>query len=157
MKRTWNLSPVFQIVQKLYENYCPFLYLSIGQVWLLNELWFKRYIQKCTHLDVTDLVNHGMVENTKSWISWGRYITFLRNKKMINLYLRWHILRNYRFVAKVTFEYDVIEYGVTAKNSFIEPGESCRHWLKIILWKELGHLVQKYCQTHFRILFQIWE
>ena len=30
------------------------------------------------------------------------------------------------------------------KKSFIEPAESCLHWLKIILWKELGHLVQKY-------------
>ena len=30
------------------------------------------------------------------------------------------------------------------KNSFIETGESCLHWLKITLWKELGRLVQKY-------------
>ena len=41
--------------------------------------------------------------------------------------------------------------------------------MKITLWKELGHVVQKYtiaiflknvlicCQTLFRILFQIWE
>ena len=25
----------------------PCLYLSIGQVWWLNDLWFKGYIQKC--------------------------------------------------------------------------------------------------------------
>ena len=30
------------------------------------------------------------------------------------------------------------------KLSFIEPGESCPHLLKIALWKELGRLVQKY-------------
>ena len=67
------------------------------------------------------------------------------------------------------------------KNSFIEPGESCPHLLKIamenyendekiikiMILKELGCLVQKYgiasfflqfpicCQTLFRILFQI--
>ena len=29
------------------------------------------------------------------------------------------------------------------KKSFIEPAESCPHWLKTTLWK-LGHLVQKY-------------
>ena len=40
------------------------------------ELWFKTYIQKMhpvsctnTHHDVTDLVNHEMVENTKILIS----------------------------------------------------------------------------------------
>ena len=30
------------------------------------------------------------------------------------------------------------------KKSFIEPCESCPHWLKITLWKELGRLVKKY-------------
>ena len=30
------------------------------------------------------------------------------------------------------------------KKSFIKPGESCPHWLKITLWMELGPLVQKY-------------
>ena len=56
-----------------------------------------------THHDVTDLVNHGMVKSTKTWISWERNITFLQNKKILNLYLRWHILRSYGFLAEVTF------------------------------------------------------
>ena len=62
------------------------------------------YLVSCTntHLDVTDSVNHGMVKNTKTWISWERNTIFLRNKKILNLCLRWHILRSYRFVAKVT-------------------------------------------------------
>ena len=30
------------------------------------------------------------------------------------------------------------------KKSFIDPGKSCPHWLKITLWNELGRLVQKY-------------
>ena len=33
LKRTWNLAPVLQIVQKITENYCPYLYLSTGKVW----------------------------------------------------------------------------------------------------------------------------
>ena len=37
-----------------------------------------------THLDVTDLVNHSMVKNTKTWISWERSITFPQNKKLLN-------------------------------------------------------------------------
>ena len=36
-----------------------------------------------THRDVTDLVNHGMVKNTKDWISWERNIISLRNKKIL--------------------------------------------------------------------------
>ena len=34
-----------------------------------------------THHDVKDLVNQGMVKNTKTWISWEWNMTFLRNKK----------------------------------------------------------------------------
>ena len=48
-----------------------------------------------------------MVKNTKTWISWERNIIFLRNKKILNLCLRWHILRSYRFVAEVTFKSDI--------------------------------------------------
>ena len=72
LKRTWNLAPVVQIVQKIPEHLCPRLYLSIDQVWLLNELWLKKYSQMhlvlctSTHHDVTDLVNHVMVTNRKN-------------------------------------------------------------------------------------------
>ena len=110
LKRTWNLAIVSQTVQTITENYCPCLYLSTGQVWWLHDLWFKRYIQKCTlshllntHRGVTDLVNQGMVKNTKTWISWERNITFLQNKKF--LCIRWHILRSYHSVTEVTFKF----------------------------------------------------
>ena len=55
------------------------------------------------HDIIIDLVNHGMFKNTKTWISWEWYISFLWNKKILNLYLRWYILINYHFVAKLTF------------------------------------------------------
>ena len=98
MKRVWNLDPVHQIVQKILEKYCPFLYLLIHLVWWVNDLWFKTHSKMHpasstnTHHDVTDLGNHGMVKNTKTWISWERNETFLRNKKNLSLCLRWHIL-----------------------------------------------------------------
>ena len=38
LKETWNSTPILQTVQKFRENYCPCLYLLIGQVWWLNEL-----------------------------------------------------------------------------------------------------------------------
>ena len=55
------------------------------------------------------------------------------------------------------------------KKSFTESAKSYPDWLKIILWKELGCLLQKYriaiqktfflicCQIFFHILFQISE
>ena len=36
-----------------------------------------------THRDVTDLVNHGMVKNTKTGISWERNIIFYETKKFL--------------------------------------------------------------------------
>ena len=56
-----------------------------------------------THHEVIDLENHGMVKNAKIWISWKRNINFLQNKEILNLRLRWHILRSYRFVSEWTF------------------------------------------------------
>ena len=93
-------------------NYFFCLYLLIGQVWLLNKLWFKRYSMhpvSCTniHYEITDLLNQGMVKNTKTWISWERNITFLWIEKDLNLCLRWHILSSYCFVAEVTLYYQM--------------------------------------------------
>ena len=84
LKRAWNLSLVLLIAQNIPESYCSCLYLTAGQVWWLNELWFKRYIQKCTlsHILILImtshyLINYGMCKNTKTWKS------FLRNKKKL--------------------------------------------------------------------------
>ena len=66
LKRAWNSAPVLQIVQKIPEKYCPCFYLSVDLVWWVNELWFKRYIQKNTHHDVKYLVNQWVVKNTKT-------------------------------------------------------------------------------------------
>ena len=44
----------------------------------------KTHLVSCTntHHDVTGLVNHGMVKNTKTGISGGQNITFLQNRKI---------------------------------------------------------------------------
>ena len=66
----------------------------------VQKIYSKMHPVSCTntHHDVIiDLVN------TKTWISWEWYITFLWNKNILNLCLRWHILRNYHFLAEVTF------------------------------------------------------
>ena len=55
-----------------------------------------------------------------------------------------------KFCEQSTIKHDIIDYGVTVdfqKKSFIKTGESCPHWLKITLWKELGGLVKKYRNT----------
>ena len=53
------------------------------------------------------LVNHAMVENTKTWIFWERSITFPQHKKILNLCFRYHILRSNCFVVEVTFKQSV--------------------------------------------------
>ena len=42
-----------------------------------------------------------MVKNTKTWMSWKQKIIFLRNGKIIQLCLRWHILRSCHFASDV--------------------------------------------------------
>ena len=47
---------------------------------------FKMHTVTCTttHHDITDLVNLGMVQNTKTWLLWQQNIIFLRNKKFLS-------------------------------------------------------------------------
>ena len=90
------------------------MYLLISINWpslvtswvVVQKIYSKMHLVSCTdtHRDVTDLVNHEMVKNTKTWISSERNIIFLRNKEFLNLCSRWHILRSYCFVVEVTFK-----------------------------------------------------
>ena len=52
------------VVQKIYSKMHPVTYTN-------------------THHDITDLVNHGMVENTKTWISWKQLSFFYEIKKFL--------------------------------------------------------------------------
>ena len=85
---------------------------------MVQKIYLKICPVSCTniHHDVTDLVKHGMLKNTKTWISWERNITLLRNKKILNVCLRWDILRSFGFVVEVTFK---------------EPTPTTQWWAKI--------------------------
>ena len=105
------------------KDYWKLLTLFISIIWpslvtswvVVQKIYSKMYLVSCTntHRDVTDSVNHAMVKNTKTWISWERnislistflhHITFLQNKKILNISLRWHILKSYGIVAEVNF------------------------------------------------------
>ena len=112
MKRTWNLVSIIQIIQTITKNYCLCLYLSTGQVGDSMSCGSKGILKmhsvSCSNTlyDITDLVNHGMVKNTKTWISWEQNITFIRNKTNMNLCLRWQISRSYRYLAEVMFNWN---------------------------------------------------
>ena len=82
------------------------------------------YLVSCTnaHHDVTDCVNHGMFKNTKTWVSWERNIIFLWNKKILNPYLRWHILRSYNVVAEVTFKQTFPYISMICWYNFLSSG-----------------------------------
>ena len=111
-KRAWNFAPVLQIVRKFPEKYSPCLYLWIDHVWLVNELWFKRYHSKMHRLIYYYLSWHHRF--VKSWDSWKyKSLDISRmehnfSMKKINLCLRWHILRSYCFVVEITFKRDFI-------------------------------------------------
>ena len=49
-----------------------------------SKKYSKMHPVSCTdtHHNVTDFVNHGMVKNTKTWISWKRKTFSLRSKKI---------------------------------------------------------------------------
>ena len=103
-------SPSLPNISKDYWKLLPLLisinWPSLVTSWfVVQKIYSKMHLMHLnTHRDVTDLVNHGMVKNTKTWISWEQNIIFLRNKKILNLCFWWHILRSYHFVAEVTFK-----------------------------------------------------
>ena len=61
-----------------------------------------------THHNIKDLVNHGMVKNTKTWNISRTEHGFSMKQKILNLCLIWHILRSYRFVADVTLRGNIL-------------------------------------------------
>ena len=71
-----------------------------GDLWVVvQKVYSKMHPISCANTCyITDLVNHAMVKNTKTWISWERSITFPQNKK---------ILRSNCFVVEVTFKKSV--------------------------------------------------
>ena len=79
---------------------------------MVQKIYSKMHLVLCsnTHHNITDLVNYGIVKNTKTWISWEWNITFLQNKNILNLCLRWHILRSYHFAVEVTFKAPILYY-----------------------------------------------
>ena len=95
---------------------------SLVTSWIVvQKIYSEMYLVSCanTHCDITDSVNHGTAKNTKAWISSEQNIIFLRNQKILNLCLSWHILRSYRFVAEVTFKMGGSNYGHTKNEGFI--------------------------------------
>ena len=46
---------------------------------MVQKIYSKMHPVYNTHYDVTDLVSHGMVKNTKIWISWEKNVTFLNS------------------------------------------------------------------------------
>ena len=80
---------------------------SLATSWVVaQKIYSKIYLVSCTktHCDVAGSVNHGIVKNIKTRTSQEWNIIFLLNKKILNLCVRWHILRSYHFVAEVTFK-----------------------------------------------------
>ena len=92
---------------------------SLVTSWVVVQKIFSKMLLVSftnTHCDTTDLVNHLMVKNTKTWLCQEQNIIFLRNIKILNLCFRWHIFRSYHFVAEVTFKVRIAR-NTTLKNT----------------------------------------
>ena len=77
---------------------------SLVAYWVLVEqIYSKMHHVSCTNAyhEVTVLVDHEMIKNTKSWTYRERNITFLRNKIILNVCLIWHILRYTNLIWKL--------------------------------------------------------
>ena len=62
-----------------------------------------------------------------------------------------------KFCEWSTIKYDIIDYGVMLdlqKKPFIETSETCPHWLKVALWKELILLLKKYRIISTALIFK---
>ena len=88
---------------------------------MVQKIYSKMHLVSCTntHRDVTDLVNHEMVKNTKTWISWERNIIFLQNKKFLICALDGTSWESYRLVAEVTFKEHMIQFSAFHNIFFI--------------------------------------
>ena len=73
------LSPSPPNSSKDSKKYCPCLYLSVGQVWWLNELWFKRYIQKCTQSQILIVIMISQIWQMRRWLKIQK-LEYLRTK-----------------------------------------------------------------------------
>ena len=74
---------------KLFPLFIPISWPGLSTVWVVaQKIYSKMHPAFCTntHHDVTDLLNYVLVKNTKTWIPWELNITFLRNKKHLNLW-----------------------------------------------------------------------
>ena len=109
---------------KLLRLFISINWPSLVTLWVvIQNIYSKMHHVSCTntHYDVTDLVHYRMVKNRKTWISWEWNINFLRNKKILNLCLIWHILRKYCFVAEVTFKVTVSERKIHCSFRLMRP------------------------------------
>ena len=84
---------------------------------MVRKIYSEMHPLLCTNTghDVTDFVYHGMVKNTKTRISQEPNRTFLWNK---------NFLRNYRFIAEVTFKYRDCRWDLENLESKVPLGTS---------------------------------
>ena len=123
MKKTWNLALVVQKILKSIVLAYIYQLTKYGDLMSCGSKdIFKNISYTNSYHDFTDLVNHEMVKNTKTLISWELNITFPLNKNILNVCLKWQILRNCCFVLNVIFKF---------------PSDGDKKWGKS-LWPDKG-------------------
>ena len=121
---------------------------------MVQKVYSKMHLVSCTsaHRDVTDSVNHGMVKNIKTWITWERNIIFLRNKKILNLLFRWHILSSYRFVAEVTFKLRYTSWWMSWTSSVESEAQSAYSASE---FRSITEISRRYSSFYFTFILAV--
>ena len=97
-------------MQNVSQKYFPWLYLTVGLVSFLNNLLFKRYIQKWTLRRVLIII---MTSELLGWFMEWLVIeiieleepntVFLWDRKILNLSLKNCIFRSYHYLGETNF------------------------------------------------------
>ena len=104
----------------------PEIVPNCSKVLYVQKIYLKMHPLSCTNTDhdFTDLVNDRMVKKSKTWISWERNITFLRNKKIHKGYFCYKTItsqnlpfevavKNFLFHRKIMFRSRYIQVFVS--------------------------------------------
>ena len=99
--------PIQKIVQNISSKNCQWQYLLVGHV--LNQLWFKRYNQKCSRSHVSILIMMWKLLKFMEWfkIKQNEYLNnwteLFHDMKNLKLCLKDYIFRSYDFFPEATF------------------------------------------------------
>ena len=127
---------------------------------MVQNIYSEMHLVSCTntHCEVTDLVYHKMIKSIKTSIPWEWNTTFLWNKKILGLCLRWYILKSCCFVAEVTFKCsgNIMLYQFHDRPMKHIPKHKSNHQFNCSLFNNLEKVLKTmYRENHWYLLISL--